>query len=121
MVKFYFRPHIPLPEVMRPPSPWNVPLTRSSGLHCDDTGPKVKLRFLSVGMKIAPPIKIAAVPQPLNFCANSAGLCYQILDVPVDSDLEPENEPESLSNDPPAVPGLPVCKGRLVAEQAGQA
>ena len=43
--------HFPLPGVMRPPSPRNVPLTRSSGSHPDDTGPRAKLRFPSVGKK----------------------------------------------------------------------
>ena len=37
----------------------HVPLTRSSGLHPDDTGPEAKLRFPSVGMKIPPPTQIA--------------------------------------------------------------
>ena len=56
-------PHFPLPGVMRPPSPRNVPLTRSSGLHPDDTGPKAKLRFPSTGMKIPPPMQIAPTPK----------------------------------------------------------
>ena len=50
-------PHFPLPGVMRPPSPRNVPLTRSSGLHPDDTGPKAKLRFPSTSMKIPVPVQ----------------------------------------------------------------
>ena len=32
---------------------------------------------------------------------------------PADPDLEPENEPGSSSNDPPAVPGLPVTEGEF--------
>ena len=56
-------PRFPLPGVMRPPSPRNVPLTRSSGLHPDDTGPKAKLRFPSTSMKIPPPMQIAPTPK----------------------------------------------------------
>ena len=56
-------PHFPLPGVMRPPSPRNVPLTRSSGLHPDDTKPKAKLRFPSTSMKIPPPMQIASTPK----------------------------------------------------------
>ena len=50
----------------RPPSPWNVPLTRSSGLHSDNTRPKAKLRFPLVGMKIPPPMKIGPTSAPIQ-------------------------------------------------------
>ena len=118
-------PHFPLPGVMRPPSPRNVPLTRSSGLHPDDTGPKAKLRFPSVGMKIPPPMKIAPTPVPIQpvsvpkFRAPATpvvtlpGQGVKDKGFPADPDLEPENEPGSSSNDPPAVPGLPVTEGEF--------
>ena len=67
-------PHFPLPGVMRPPSPRNVPLTRSSGLHPDDTGPKAKLRFPSTSMKIPPPMQIAPTPKRHAPVANSISI-----------------------------------------------
>ena len=118
-------PRFPLPGVMRPPSPRNVPLTRSSGLHPDDTGPKAKLRFPSVGMKIPPPMKIAPTPVPIQPVSvpksrvpatpvvTLPGQGVKDKGFPADPDLEPENEPGSSSNDPPAVPGLPVTEGEF--------
>ena len=38
-------PEFPIPKVMRPLPPRNVPLTRSTGAHPDDRRPKAKLRF----------------------------------------------------------------------------
>ena len=118
-------PRFPLPGVMRPPSPRNVPLTRSSGLHPDDTGPKAKLRFPSVGMKIPPPMQIAPAPKPptpvpiqpvsvpksripVTPVVTLPGQGVKDKGFPADPDLEPENEPGSSSNHPPSVPGLPV-------------
>ena len=123
-------PHFPLPGVMRPPSPRNVPLTRSSGLHPDDTGPKAKLRFPSIGMKIPPPMRVAVTPkqsapapiQPVSVPKSQAPVTPVVIlpgqgvkdkGFPADPDLEPENEPGSSSNDPPAVPGLPVTEGEF--------
>ena len=123
-------PHFPLPGVMRPPSPRNAPLTRSSGLHPDDTGPKAKLRFPSVGMKIPPPMKIAPVPKPstpapiqpvsvpksripVTPVVTLPGQGVKDKGFPADPDLEPENELGSSSNEPPSVPGLPVTEGEF--------
>ena len=120
----------PSPDDDHPPSPRNVPLTRSSGLHPDDTGPKAKLRFPSVGMKIPPPMKIAPAPKPSTPVPIQAvavpesripvtpvvtlpGQGVKDKGFPADPDLEPENEPGSSSNDPPAVPGLPVTEGEF--------
>ena len=123
-------PHFPLPGVMRPPSPRHVPLTRSSGLHPDDTGPKAKLRFPSTSMKIPPPMQIAPTPKrhaPVPIQSASVpkakasvtpvvtlpGQGVKDKGFPADPDLEPENEPGSSSYDPPAVPGLPVTEGEF--------
>ena len=115
-------PHFPLPGVMRPPSPRNVPLTRSSGLRPDDIGPKAKLRLpSSVGMKIPPPMQIAPAPKPsahvpmqpvsvskswtpVTPVVTLPGQGVSDKGFPADPDLEPENAPGSSSNDPPAVP-----------------
>ena len=123
-------PHFPLPGVMRPPSPRIVPLTRSSGLHPDDTGPKAKLRFPSTGMKIPPPMRVAVTPkqsapapiQPVSVPKSQAPVTPVVVlpgqgvkdkGFPTGPDLEPENEPGSSSNDPPSVPGLPVTGGEF--------
>ena len=123
-------PYFPLPGVMRSPSPRNVPLTWSSGLHPDDAGPKATLRFPSVGMKIPPPMQIASTPKqsapmpiqpvsvpksrtPVTPMVSLPGQGVKDKGFPADPDLEPENEPGSSSNDPPAVPGLPVTEGEF--------
>ena len=118
-------------ESLRPPSPRNVPLTRSSGVHPDDTRPKAKLRFPSTGMKTPPPMQIA--PTPMRHVSVPISVSNQFLrprpavtpvmtlpgqgvkdkGFPADPDLEPENEPGSSSYDPPAVPGLPVDRGGI--------
>ena len=56
-------PHFPLFGVMRPPSPRNVPLTRSTGSHPDDVGPKAKLRFSLTGNMQPPPTRVATPPK----------------------------------------------------------
>ena len=56
-------PHFPLPGVMRPPSPRNVPFDQIFGFYIQMTlEPKAKLRFPSAGMKIPPPMQIAPTP-----------------------------------------------------------
>ena len=69
-------------------------------------------------MKIAPapkpstpvPIQPVAVPAsriPVTPVVTLPGQGVKDKGFPADPDLEPENEPGSSSNDPPAVPGLP--------------
>ena len=110
-------PHFSLPGVMRPPSPRNVPLTRSSGLRPDDVGPKAKLSFPSIGMmQPPPPMQVATTPKqaaPMPIQPASVPKGVKDKGFSADPDLEPENEPGSSSNDPPAVPGLLVTEGEF--------
>ena len=48
---------------MRPPSPRNVPLTRSMGAHPEDQRPKTKLRFPDVTGIQRPPVRIVSKPK----------------------------------------------------------
>ena len=104
---------------MRPPSPRNVPLTRSAGAHPDDRGPKAKLRFPDV-TGVQPPVRIFSKPkakaepvviQPLAPAALP-GQGLKEKGPPIYPDIEP-NEPGSSSAGPPAIPGLPVTEGEF--------
>ena len=115
-------PHFPLFGGMRPPSPRNVPLTRSTGSHpCDNVGPKAKLRFPATGKTQPPPTRVATPPKqsapeslaPPVVTLPGQGVKDKKSDPPIDPDLEPENEPGSCSNEPPVVPGLPVTEGEF--------
>ena len=86
-------PHFPLPGVMRPPSPRNVPLT-----------PK---RPAPVPIQSASVPKVKAIVTPV---VTLPGQGMKDKGFPVDPDLEPDNEPGSSSHDPPAVPGLPMTE-----------
>ena len=56
-------PQFPIPGVMRPPSPRNVPLTRSTGAHPDDRRPKAKLRLPDVTGIQPPPVRVVSKPK----------------------------------------------------------
>ena len=81
-------------------------------------------------MKIPPPMKIAPAPKPsapapiqpvavpksrtpVTPVVTLPGQGIKDKGFPADPDLEPGNEPGSSSNDPPAVPGLPVTEGKF--------
>ena len=114
-------PHFPIPQVTRPPSPRNAPLTRSTGAHPDDRRPKAKLRFPEVTGIQPPPVRVVSKPkakaepvviQPLAPVAlPGQGLKEQ--GPPIDPDIEAVNEPGSSSAGPPAIPGLPVTEGEF--------
>ena len=114
-------PHFPIPQVMRPPSPRNVPLTRSTGAHPDDRRPKAKLRFPDVTGIQPPPVRVVSKPKakaqpvviqpPAPVALPGHGLKEK--GPPIDPDIEPVNEPGSSSAGPPAIPGLPVTEGEF--------
>ena len=102
-------PHFPIPQVMRPPSPRNVPLTRSTGAHPDDRRPKAKLRFPDVTGIQPPPVRVVSKPKakaepvvikpPAPVALPGQGLKEK--GPPIDPDIEPANEPGSSSAGPP--------------------
>ena len=111
-------PHFPIPQVMRPPSPRNVPLTRSTGAHPDDRRPRAKLRFPDVTGIQPPPVRVVSKPKakaepvviqpPAPVALPGQGLKEK--GPPVDPDVEPANEPGSSSA---GIPGLPVTEGEF--------
>ena len=106
-------PHFPIPQVMRPPSPRNVPLTRSTGAHPDDRRPKAKLRFPDVTGIQPPPVRVVSKPKaeaepvviqpPAPVALLGQGLKEK--GPPIDPDIDPAG--------PPAIPGLPVTEGEF--------
>ena len=70
-------------------------------------------------MKIAPapvPIQPVSVPKsrvPVTPVVTLPGQGVKDKGFPADPGLDPANEPGSSSNDPPAVPGLPVTEGEF--------
>ena len=114
-------PHFPILQVMRPPSPRNVRLTRSTGAHPDDRRPNAKLRFPDVTGIHPPPVRVVSQPKakaepvviqpPAPVALPGQGLKEK--GPPIDPDIEPANEPGSSSAGPPAVPGLPVTEGEF--------
>ena len=109
-------PHFPIP-----PSPRNVPLTRSTSAHPDDRRPKAKLRFPDVTGIQPPPVRVVSKPKakaepvviqpPAPVALPGQGLKEK--GPPIDPDIEPANEPGSSSAGPPAIPGLPVTEGEF--------
>ena len=97
-------PDFPILQVMpmRPPSPRNVPLTRSTGAHPDDRRPKAKLRFPDVTGIQPPPVRVVSRPQakaepvviqpPTPLALPGQGLKEK--GPPIDP--EPANEPGGL-------------------------
>ena len=114
-------PEFPIPKVMRPPSPRNVPLPRSTGAHPDDRRPKAKLRFPDVTGIQPPPVRVVSKPKaktelviiqpPAPIVLPGQGLKEK--GPPIDPDIEPANEPGSSSAGPPAIPGLPGTEGEF--------
>ena len=106
---------------MRPPSPRNVPLTRSTGAHPEGQRPKTKLRFPDVTGIQPPPVRVVSKPKakaepviiqpPAPIALPGQGLKEK--GPPIDPDIEPANEPGSSSTGPPAIPGLPVTEGEF--------
>ena len=106
---------------MRPPSARNVPLTRSTGAHPDDRGPKAKFRFPDVTGIQPPPVRVVSKPKakaepvviqpPAPVALPGQGLKEK--GPPIDPDIEPANEAGSSSAGPPAIPGLPVTEGEF--------
>ena len=86
---------------MRPSSPRNVPLTRSTSAHPDDRRPKAKLRFPDVTGIQPPPVRVVSKPKakaqpvviqpPVLIALPGRGL--EEKGPPIDLHIEPANEP----------------------------